>query len=150
MQYWLVKSEPSVCSIESVKKIGWTMWEGVRNYQARNHLKSMKVDDLVLFYHSVEAPIGVAGIVKVIKEAYPDPTQFDQKSEYFDSKSSKDSPRWFCPNMGFVKKFAKIITLYELREQEELKSMSLLQKGSRLSVHKLTKYEYDIIDKLGE
>lgn len=143
--YWLVKSEPSVCSIEMMEKAGVTLWEGVRNYQARNFLKEMEKGDEVLFYHSSEEPIGVAGIVKVEKTAYPDPTQFDKKSEYFDGAATKDAPRWFCPDMKFVKKFSEVIPLGVLKKEKQLKEMVLLQKGSRLSVQKVTKEQFSHI-----
>jgi predicted RNA-binding protein with PUA-like domain len=150
MNYWLVKSEPSECSIDLVKQKGFTMWDGVRNYQARNHLMQMKKGDLVLFYHSVEAPVGVVGIVKVKKEFYPDPTQFDPKSDYYDPKSPKEKPRWFCPDLEFVQKFKSTITLEQLKSENKLKNMALLQKGSRLSVHKLSEFEFNFIRKLSD
>jgi predicted RNA-binding protein with PUA-like domain len=143
--FWLVKSEPSECSIDHVRQKGWTLWDGVRNYQARNNLRAMKLGDLVLYYHSVEAPVGVVGIVKVKREAYPDPTQFDSRSEYYDPKSSKDNPRWSCPDFAFVEKFQRIVTLEELKGTKALQSMALLQKGSRLSVHQVKPTEFQCI-----
>ena len=121
------------------------MWDGVRNYQARNYLKTMKLGERVLFYHSVTAPIGIVGEMEVIKTAYPDPTQFDPKSEYFDPKSSQEAPRWMCPNFGFIQKFSRVISLEELKKQKPLHSMALLQKGSRLSVHLVNPDEYQYI-----
>lgn len=145
MTKWLVKSEPSVCSIDSLEKGKVTLWDGVRNYQARNFLREMKLGEKVLFYHSSEDPVGVAGIAKVVKTAYPDPTQFDPKSDYYDAGSKKDNPRWWCPDLGFEKKFGRLVTLAELRENKKLSKMSLLQKGSRLSVHQMSEDEFDII-----
>ena len=110
----------------------------------------MKKGDLVLYYHSVEAPVGVVGIVKVIKEYYPDPTQFNPSSDYFDPKSPPEKPRWYCPDFGFVKKLSRIVTLEELKKNARLKDMALLQKGSRLSVHSVTKLQYDTILSLVE
>ena len=148
--YWLVKSEPSECSIDHVKKKGFTLWDGVRNYQARNNLRAMKKGELVLYYHSVEAPVGIVGIVQVKVEAYPDPTQFDKTSEYYDPKSTKEAPRWSCPDLAFVKKFHRIVTLEELKNTPALKEMALLQKGSRLSVHQVKESEFQYILKLVE
>lgn len=145
MAKWLVKSEPSVCSIESLEKGKITLWDGVRNYQARNYLRQMKMGEKVLFYHSSEDPVGIAGIAKIVRQAYPDPTQFDPKSEYYDSGSKKDNPRWWCPDLAFEKKFPRVISLAELRENRALLKMSLLQKGSRLSVHILTDEEFSSI-----
>lgn len=150
MTKWLVKSEPSVCSIDSLEKDGVTLWDGVRNYQARNFLKEMKVGEYVLFYHSNEEPVGIAGVAKVIKSPYPDPTQFNPKSEYYDAASKKDAPRWWCPDLAFEKKFPRVIPLAELRTKKELQKMSLLQKGTRLSVHKLTEDEFKFIVNLAK
>lgn len=143
--YWLVKSEPSCCSIDMMAKEGTTMWEGVRNYQARNFLMEMKKGDQVLFYHSSEDPVGVAGVVTVAKVAYPDPTQFEKNNQYFDEGATKAKPRWFCPDMKFVKKFQKLISLADMKKEKVLSDMSLLQKGSRLSVHKISKAHFDRI-----
>lgn len=145
MAYWLVKSEKSVFSIDDLKRDGVTLWTGVRNYQARNFLKSMTKGDEILFYHSVEEPVGIAGLAKLNKEAVPDPTQFDSKSDYFDPKATKDAPRWFCPEVKFVKKFKDILPLASLREEPKLKSMVLLKKGSRLSVQPVTMAEFKTI-----
>ncbi len=148
--YWLVKSEPSECSLDSVQKKGWTLWDGVRNYQARNNLKAMQLGDLVLYYHSVEQPIGIVGLVEVKKTAYPDPTQFDVKSEYYDPKASKDAPRWFCPDLAFVEKFPKTITLEQLKKCKPLSGMALMQKGSRLSVQQVKESEFRYILELAK
>lgn len=148
MRHWLVKTEPSVFSIDDLKKVRVTHWDGVRNYQARNFLKSMKKGDLVLIYHSNNEPIGVVGMAEVIKEAYPDPTQFDKKSEYFDPTSSKENPRWLCPDLKFIEKFKRIVTLGELRADLKLKELILLKRGSRLSVTPMTAEEFRRIVKL--
>ena len=148
-RYWLVKSEPSVYSLEQLRMDGSTLWTGVRNYQARNFLKEMQVGDLLLYYHSNDEPIGVFGIAKVLKTAEPDPTQFDKSSEYYDSKSTRDNPRWFCPTVGFVEAFCREIKRADLQECKELKNMILLQRGSRLSVQPVTGDEFDFIVSLG-
>lgn len=145
MAKWLIKSEPSECSIDHVKQEKVTLWDGVRNYQARNNLRAMKKGELVLYYHSVEEPIGIVGVVKVAREAYPDPTQFDSNSEYYDSKASLKDPRWWCPDFQFVEKFDAILPLSKLREEKALQKMTLLQRGSRLSVQPVTDSEYQTI-----
>ena len=148
--YWLAKSEPSVYSIDDLEADRVTYWDGVRNYQARNNLKEMKVGDFILFYHSNADPIGVAGVAKVSKGAYPDPTQFDKRSKYFDPKASKENPRWFCPDIQFVKKFKEVITLAELKEDKKLKDMLVIRKGQRLSVQAVAKKDYDRVLELAE
>ena len=145
MTIWLVKSESSVYSIEDLERDGITAWDGVRNYQARNYLNAMEVADKVLFYHSVDKPIGIAGIAKVIKKAYPDRLQFDKKSDYFDPTALKQNPRWFCPDLGFHQKFETIIELDKLKADSKLKGLVLLQKGSRLSVQPVSDKHYKYI-----
>lgn len=142
MAHWLVKSEEDVYSISNLQKDKRTLWEGVRNYQARNYLKAMEVGDEVLFYHSNAEQIGIVGVAEVSKKAVPDPSQFDKKSEYFDPKAAKESPRWFCPELRFVQKFARVIQLAELRGDEALIKMELLKKGSRLSVQPVSAQEF--------
>ena len=141
MKYWLMKSEPDVYSIDMLEKDQATYWDGVRNYQARNNMKAMKVEDLILFYHSNAKPKGVAGIAKVIKEAYPDFTAFDKKNKYYDSKSKTDNPIWYMVDIQFVKRFRKVITLEEIKSNKNLKDIVLL-KNSRLSVQPVTKDEF--------
>lgn len=148
MAYWLVKSEPSVYSIDDMCREKRTLWHGVRNYQARNFLRSMKVGEQVLFYHSSEEPIGVAGVVAVASTAVPDPSQFDKKSEYFDEQATRENPRWFCPELQFLKKFPRTIPLVELKSIRALAKMPLLQRGSRLSVQPVQESEFEAILKL--
>jgi predicted RNA-binding protein with PUA-like domain len=147
--HWLVKSEPEVYSIEDLKRDKATCWDNVRNYQARNYLRAMRVGDQVLFYHSSAEPPGVVGLAKVIKVAYPDPSQFDETSQYFDPKATPDNPRWLCPDLGFMSKFTEIIPITTIRGLAHLKNMVLLQKGSRLSVQPVTATEFNAILKLG-
>lgn len=150
MKYWLMKSEPDVYSIDKLSKDKTTPWEGVRNYQARNFMmKDMELGDLVLFYHSNAEPPGVAGIAKVSKIAFPDKTQFDKKSEYFDAKATKEKPIWFCVEVEFVSKFKNLVSLSDLRDNEKLSDMVVLQKGSRLSVQPVDKKHFDIVKKMG-
>ncbi len=143
MNYWLMKSEPSVYSIDHLKRDKKTHWEGVRNYQARNFMKNdMKVGDLALFYHSNAKEIGVVGIAKICSNAYPDYFAFDKNSKYFDPKSTKENPRWFMVDVCFVKKFKKIISLLELKKNQKLKNMKVVQKGTRLSIQPVSENEF--------
>ncbi len=134
MAYWLVKTEPDVFSIDDFARSKVTDWTGVRNYQARNFLKAMKVGEEVLVYHSNAQPPGVVGLAMVHREALPDATQFDKASEYFDPKATRDKPRWFCPDLQFVRKLKRAIPLDELRTIKALSGLLLLERGSRLSV----------------
>ena len=132
--YWLMKSEPEVFSIQALARGKKTHWEGVRNYQARNHLRAMKLDDLVLFYHSNADPPGIAGVASVCREAYPDATQFDPKSHYYDAKSPRDEPRWSLVDVEFVEEFPELIALDRLKQDPELDGMLVIKRGMRLSV----------------
>ena len=140
--YWLMKSEPQVYSIDDLRRDKRTAWNGVRNYQARNHMRAMKKGDLVLFYHSSSDPTGVAGVAKVVKEAYPDPTQFDPRSEYHDAKSAKDDPRWWLVDVGFVRRFDEPVALAAIKADKRLADMVLVN-NSRLSVQPVTQKEFD-------
>ncbi|MEE4608066.1 MAG: EVE domain-containing protein [Desulfobacteraceae bacterium] len=134
-QYWLMKTEPSVYSIDDLARDGRTAWEGVRNYQARNFMRDrMRPDDRVLIYHSNTAPPGVVGLARVCSAAYPDPTALDPASHYYDSRSSVDNPVWFLVDVCFEEKFSRLVSLAELRADPSLEGMGLLQKGQRLSI----------------
>ena len=145
MNYWLMKSEPDVFSIDDLKEKKTEPWDGVRNYQARNFMKDMKKKDLVFFYHSNCTPPGIAGVMEVCKEAYPDFTSFDKKSKYYDPKSSEENPRWFMVDVKYKKKFKEIISLDALKEMKALKDMALVRKGNRLSIIPVSKKEWDAI-----
>ena len=135
IRHWLMKSEPEAFSIDDLKRKRIEAWDGVRNYQARNFMRDgMQPGDKVFFYHSNCAEPGIAGIAEVASEAYPDPSQFDRKSRYFDPKSSREEPRWMLVDVKFVKKLKRTITLDELKGQAALEDMQLLRKGNRLSV----------------
>jgi len=150
-QYWLIKSEPSSYSIDDLKRDKSTLWEGVRNYQARNlMMKGMKVGDQALFYHSSAEPPCVVGIAEVISLAEPDPTQFDSNDSHYDPKSTLANPIWYCVRVKFKEKLARAIPLPELRERKELSSMVLLQRGSRLSVQPVTEKEFQVVTKLAD
>lgn len=131
---WLMKSEPDVYSIDDLERQGSTVWEGVRNYQARNFMREMKLGDQVLFYHSNAKPPGIVGLGEIVREHYPDPFQFDESSDYFDPKSPKDNPRWSAVDVGFVEKFPAMLSLNEMKEDPIYEGMLVIQKGSRLSV----------------
>ena len=149
-KYWLMKSEPDVFSIDQLKKDKTTLWDGVRNYQARNFMmKEMKVGDQVLFYHSNAKPPGVAGVAKISKEAVPDPSQFKKNGEYFDPKASKENPRWFCVEVAYEKKFSDLVSLDDLKTKKGLEEMMVIKKGQRLSIQPLTKKHFDIVCKMG-
>jgi predicted RNA-binding protein with PUA-like domain len=135
MNYWLMKTEPDTFSIDDLKRKKHEAWDGVRNYQARNFMRDdMRVGDGVFFYHSNCAEPGIAGLAEVATDAYPDPSQFDPKSKYFDPGSSRDNPRWMLVDVTFVKKLKRVITLDELKNHKALTDMRLLRKGNRLSV----------------
>lgn len=136
-----MKSEPDVYSIDDLRRDRRTGWNGVRNYQARNHMRQMKKGDLVLFYHSRSEPPAVAGVAKVVKEAYPDPTQFDRRSEYHDPKSDKGDPRWWLVDVGFVERFAHPVSLQAIKAERGLRDMVLVN-NSRLSVQPVSPDEY--------
>lgn len=147
-QYWLVKSEPESFSLADLKKAPQqtTYWDGVRNYQARNYLRdSMKLGDGVLYYHSnTEAP-AIVGAAKVVREGYPDDTQFDAKSNYFDADATPDKPRWYRVDIQYMCEFKTPLTLSYLREIPELAGMQLLKKGNRLSVMAVSAAEWDVV-----
>jgi predicted RNA-binding protein with PUA-like domain len=135
MRHWLIKSEPDVFSIDDLARVHREPWTGVRNYQARNYMwKEMKPGDLALFYHSNAKPPGIAGIAKVAGAPYPDVTQFDPKSEYFDPKSTMENPRWWLVDFEFVGRFPGILTLETIKADLVLTEMMVCQRGTRLSI----------------
>jgi predicted RNA-binding protein with PUA-like domain len=130
-----MKSEPDDFSIDDLARVGTEPWTGVRNYQARNFMRDgMREGDGILFYHSSCAEPGVVGIAEVASAAYPDPTQFQRRSKYFDPASKPDEPRWMLVDVRFVRKLRRIITLAELKASDELEDFALLRRGNRLSV----------------
>jgi predicted RNA-binding protein with PUA-like domain len=150
MAYWLMKSEPDECSIDDVlaAKDRITPWSGVRNYQARNFMKDrMKLGDGVLFYHSSCPEPGIAGLAEVASPAYPDASQFDRKSPYYDKDSKKDAPRWFNVDVRALKK-TRLLSLEEMRKQKPLAKMVTLRPGNRLSITPVTDAEWRHIQKL--
>jgi predicted RNA-binding protein with PUA-like domain len=146
MAYWLMKSEPDTYGIDHLKKEGTGMWEGCRNYQVRNYLRDqMRPGDQAFFYHSNASPNGIVGTMEVVGETYPDPTQFDPKSKYFDPKSPKDNPRWFVRDMKFVRKFARIVPLAEIKSHPVLSGMMVAKKGLMFSITPVTEEEWQAV-----
>ena len=145
MRYWLMKSEPDEVSIDDALQQKVVAWVGVRNYQARNFMRdAMQVGDGVLFYHSSCAEPGIAGLAEVASTAYPDPTQFDAKSKYFDPKSKQEEPRWMLVDVRATKK-TRLINLAELRDTPELAEMQILKRGNRLSITPISPDEWQTI-----
>ena len=150
MRHWLMKSEPDVFGIDDLARAPrrTTAWEGVRNYRARNLLRDdFGRGDLAFFYHSSCDVPGIAGIVEVVRAAYPDPTQFDPASEYHDTGSTRATPRWYCVDVRLARRIVPVITLPELREHASgaLHDMVVLERGNRLSVTPVTSAEWRFI-----
>ncbi len=150
-QYWLMKSEPTAFSFEDLVKAknSTNHWDGVRNYQARNYMREMRVGDRVLFYHSNCDPPGVVGLAEVVREAYPDHTQFDPGNIHYDPKATRGKPIWDMVNLRAIKPLRKPVSLDVLRKTKGLEKMVLLRRGSRLSVQPVSAKEWEIIVKLG-
>lgn len=149
-RYWLMKSEPSVFSIDDLAASPKqrTCWDGVRNYQARNFLRSMSLGDRVFFYHSSAEPPAIAGVAEVVRTAYPDETQFDKSSHHYDPGSDPANPRWDMVDIAYREKFKTSLPLDRLKREPKLKGMMLLRKGSRLSVQPVTVVEWAVVLKL--
>jgi len=146
--YWVFKTEPAECSITDIQSAGaaGVVWEGVRNYQARNFLRDqVKVGDQVLIHHSSCDLIGIAGIGVILTTAFPDPSQFQPQSPYFDAKSTPQKAPWVAVQVGFVRKFDTVLTMAELRQIPGLAEMLLLKKGNRLSIMPATNAEFDLV-----
>ncbi len=134
MKYWLMKSEPDVYGIADLERDRTTIWDGVRNYQARNFLKSMETGDLAFFYHSNTKPPGIVGLMKIIESQVIDPSQFDPDSDYYDPKSTPAAPRWHTVKLEFVSTFDRQIDLNELRDRFTPEELLVVKQGNRLSV----------------
>lgn len=152
VRYWLIKSEPLTridpktgkdvkFPLSELQKVEYEQWDGVRNHEAKNNMLKMTKGDFLLFYHSNTSIPGVVGVAKVHNEAHPDSSQFDTKSNYYDSKSTNESPRWWCVDVSFVRRFKAKVSLEEMKNNENLKEMSLVKRG-RLSVAPVRKEEY--------
>lgn len=134
MNYWLMKSEPDVYGIQDLARDQKTIWDGVRNYQARNFLREMQVGDLAFFYHSNTTPPGIIGLMRISRAGIDDPTQFDPKSKYYDAKSTPDNPRWQTVQVEYVETFPELISLDALRQQFTPDQLGVVRQGNRLSV----------------
>ena len=149
MNYWLMKSEPNAYSIDDLQQEKTSMWEGCRNYQVRNLLRDqMRIGDLAFFYHSSAKPSGIVGAMKIVSDSYPDPTQYDPKSKYFDPKSSPLKPIWYVRDVEFVEKWSKILSIEELKKAPELEKLAAIQKGQRMSITPVTPKEWEKINEL--
>ncbi|HJP31383.1 MAG TPA: EVE domain-containing protein [Candidatus Latescibacteria bacterium] len=152
MAYWLVKCEPSECSFDELKTRPKSTghWRGVRNYQARNTIRDgMSKGDLAFFYHSNCDEPGIAGIVTIVKTGYPDPSQFDRKDRYYDEKSSAEEPRWYSFDVKWKKKLKTYVHLADLKADEKLADMKVVQKGQRLSIQPVTEKEWKRVCRMG-
>lgn len=148
-RFWLMKSEPDVFGIGDLRRKRRSPWDGVRNYQARNFMREMKVGDMVIFYHSNAAPSGAAGLARVSREAYPDHTAWDAKSPYFDPRSTREKPLWWMVDVEFVSVFPRFVTLEEIKNRPELSRMMVVRKGSRLSVQPVEADDFRRLVELG-
>ena len=145
MNHWLMKSEPDVFGIDDLKNAPrrTVPWDGVRNYQARNMMRDdMKAGDLAFFYHSNCKVPGIAGIMQIVRAGYPDGTALDPTAKYFDPKSDREKPRWYCVDVRHVRKLKRIITLSELKNHPELAGLPLLRRGNRLSVMPVSRSQW--------
>lgn len=144
--YWLMKSEPDAFGIDDLARVRVEPWTGVRNYQARNHMRDgMQVGDLVLFYHSNATPPGVAGLARIVRTGVVDATQFDPASTYYDPGSKRDDPRWICVDVEYVETLPRLVALDELKASAALDGMLVVQRGSRLSVQPVSAAHYQTI-----
>jgi predicted RNA-binding protein with PUA-like domain len=134
MTWWLMKSEPDVYGIHHLEQEGSTLWDGIRNYQARNFMRSMQPGDLAFFYHSNARPPGIVGLMEVLETGLTDPSQFDPASKYHDPASKPEAPRWDCVRMGYRRTFARLLSLDDLREQFDAESLPVVRRGNRLSI----------------
>jgi predicted RNA-binding protein with PUA-like domain len=145
MPYWLMKSEPDELSIQHLRHLGRARWDGVRNYQARNFMRSMQIGDEFFFYHSSCPEPGIAGIARIAGAVYPDPTALDPNSHYFDAKASAEKNPWSALDVEFVEAFPRVLPLASLREQQALAELALVQRGSRLSVMPVSAEQWQAI-----
>jgi predicted RNA-binding protein with PUA-like domain len=148
--HWLIKSEPSVYSIEDLARDGTTEWSGVRNYKARSYMRDeMRPGHGLLFYHSSTDVLGVYGIAEVASEAHPDSTQFDEDNHYFDPDSDRENPRWWCVDVRHVETFPEPVPREKMKETRGLEGMAVLKRGMRLSVMRVTPEEFEIVCSMG-
>jgi predicted RNA-binding protein with PUA-like domain len=134
MAYWLMKSEPDVYGIEHLRQENTTLWDGIRNYQARNFMRSMAIGDQAFFYHSNAKPPGIVGLMEVVETGLVDPTQFDPASKYHDPASTREKPRWDCVRLRFLRQFPRLLPLETLRETFSAEELGVVRRGNRLSI----------------
>jgi predicted RNA-binding protein with PUA-like domain len=134
MAYWLMKSEPDVYGIQHLQQEGTTLWDGIRNYQARNFMRAMAIGDRAFFYHSNAKPPGIVGLMEVVELGITDPSQFDPANKYFDPKSKPEQPRWDCVRLQYVGTFRELLSLDALREQFSVEELPVVRQGNRLSI----------------
>jgi predicted RNA-binding protein with PUA-like domain len=134
MAHWLMKSEPEVYGIDHLQAEGSTLWDGIRNYQARNFMRTMVVGDRAFFYHSNATPPGIVGLMEVVETHLTDPSQFDPSSKYHDPASSPEAPRWDCARLRFLRRFSRLLSLEELRQHFDEESLPVVRRGNRLSI----------------
>lgn len=134
MAYWLMKSEPDVYGIDHLCRDTTTLWDGIRNYQARNFMRSMAIGDRAFFYHSNTKPPGIVGLMEVTETGLVDPTQFDPASKYHDPSSTPERPRWDCVRLRFLRKFPEMLSLDALRERFSVEELAVVRRGNRLSI----------------
>ena len=134
MAYWLMKSEPDVYGIQHLQQDGTTLWDGIRNYQARNFMRAMQCGDRAFFYHSNAKPPGIVGLMEVVETGLTDPSQFDPNKKYFDPKSKPEAPRWDCVRLRYVGTFDAMLSLDALREQFSVEQLPVVRQGNRLSI----------------
>ncbi len=134
MAYWLMKSEPDVYGIDHLQQDGTTLWDGIRNYQARNFMRSMTLGDRAFFYHSNAKPPGIVGMMEVIETGITDPSQYDPANKYFDPKSKPEVPRWDCVRLRYLGRFTQLLSLDALREHFSVEELPVVRHGNRLSI----------------
>ena len=151
-RYWLMKSEPGDFSIDDLERVGTEPWTGVRNYQARNYMRQMQVGDGVLFYHSNCDVPGIYGLAEVATAAYPDKTQFDPESKYYDAKATREQPRWDLVDVRYDRHLERPLPLDEIRAHADAlgEEFALIRKGSRLSVLPVTAAQWKLLLSLGK
>lgn len=132
--HWLMKSEPEAYSIDDLEREGSTLWDGIRNYQARNFMRAMQVGDRAFFYHSNTIPPGIVGLMEVMEKGLVDPSQFDPESKYYDPKSHRDTPRWDCVRLRYLRTFPELLSLEVLRASFGEEELSVVRRGNRLSI----------------
>lgn len=149
-QFWLMKCEPGVFSIDDLQRDKRTHWDGVRNYKARNFMRDeMKIGDRVLYYHSNADPSGVAGLARVCKTAYPDFTALEPRNKYYDPKATKEKPVWYMVDIEFAEKFPHFVSLQEIRDNDDLDGIMVIRRGMRLSIQPVEAHHFDIICTMG-